>query len=120
VSELKSDRAITDPLVFGNRSKTAALVAAVRTQGASIVERLIAADAEAVKRRDAAGSTLLHHAAGFGTIDTVKVLLDAGTEVNAANPWRSMPLHRALHDEAKVRLLLSHGAAVNANDTTLG
>jgi ankyrin repeat protein len=95
VSELKSDRAITDPLVFGNRSKTAALVAAVRTQGASIVERLIAADAEAVKRRDAAGSTLLHHAAGFGTIDTVKVLLDAGTEVNAANPWRSMPLHRA-------------------------
>ena len=94
--------------------KTAVLVAAVRTQGATVVATLIAADAEAVKMRDTAGSTLLHHAAGFGTIETMKLLLDAGAEVNAANRRRSMPLHWALHDEAKVRLLLSHGAAVNA------
>ena len=94
--------------------KTALLVAAVRTQGANVVAKLIAADAEAVKVRDAAGSTLLHQAAGFGTLETMKLLLDAGAEVNTANRRRSMPLHWALHDEAKVRLLLSRGAAVNA------
>jgi len=94
--------------------KMAALVAAVRTNGADAVATLIAADSEAVKRRDAAGSTLLHHAAGFGTIETMALLLDAGADVNAANLRRSMPLHWALHDEAKVRLLLSRGAAVNA------
>ena len=93
--------------------KAAALVGAVRTQGAAGVSTRIAADPEAVKRLDAAGSSLLHHAAGFGTIDTMKLLLDAGMDVNAANRRRSMPLHWALHDEAKVRLLLSHGAAVN-------
>jgi ankyrin repeat protein len=102
---VEAPRTPTDP-------KTAALVAAVRTQGA--VATLIAADAEAVKMRDAAGSTLLHHAAGFGTIETMKLLLDAGADVNAANRRRSMPLHWGLHDQAKARLLLSRGAAVNA------
>ncbi len=41
-------------------------------------------------------------------------LLDAGAEVNARNKRGSTPLHWAIHDEAKVRLLLSRGATVNA------
>ena len=61
-----------------------------------------------------AGSTPLHHAAGFGTLETMTLLLDAGADVNAKNRRRSTPLHWALHDEAKVRLLLARGAAVNA------
>jgi len=93
--------------------KTAALVAAVRTQSADAIAKLIAADGDAAKARDAAGSTLLHHAVGFGSVETVELLLDAGADVNAANRRRSMPLHWAMHDEAKVRLLLSRGAAVN-------
>lgn len=93
--------------------KVAGLVAAVRTQNVNAVARLIANDAQAVSARDANGSTLLHHAIGYGSLDTVKLLLDAGADVNAANRRRSTPLHWALHDEAKVRLLLSRGAAIN-------
>jgi ankyrin repeat protein/mono/diheme cytochrome c family protein len=93
--------------------KAAALVYAVRTQSADAVAQLIASDADAVKARDANGSTLLHHAAGYGSVDTMKRLLDAGADVNAANRRRSTPLHWALDDEAKVRLLLSRGAAIN-------
>src|SRR5262245_10084417 len=65
----------TDPRV-------AALVAAVRTQSADDVAKLVASEADAVKVRDAAGSTLLHHAAAFGSIDTMTRLLDAGADVN--------------------------------------
>jgi hypothetical protein len=97
----------TDPRV-------AALVAAVRVQSADAVAKLLASDPDAAKARDAASSTLLHHAAAFGSIDTMKLLLDAGADVNAANRRRSTPLHWSLHDEAKVRLLLSRGAAINA------
>jgi ankyrin repeat protein len=93
--------------------KVAALVAAVRTQSADAVAKLLANDAAIVNARDANGSTLLHHATGYGSIDAIKRLLDAGADVNAANRRRSTPLHWALHDEAKVRLLLSRGAAVN-------
>jgi ankyrin repeat protein len=96
----------TDPRV-------AALVAAVRLESADALAKLLTGDSDAVKTRDAAGSTLLHHAAAFGTIDTMTLLLDAGADVNAANRRRSSPLHWALHDEAKVRLLLSRGAAIN-------
>ncbi|HKB10793.1 MAG TPA: ankyrin repeat domain-containing protein, partial [Vicinamibacterales bacterium] len=97
----------TDPRVAG-------LVAAVRAQSTDAVAKLLASNSDAAKSRDAAGSTLLHHAAAFGSIDTMKLLLDAGADVNAANRRRSTPLHWSLHDEAKVRLLLSRGAAINA------
>src|SRR5262245_60331607 len=97
----------TDPRVAG-------LVAAVRAQSTDAVAKLLASDSDAANARDAAGSTLLHHAAAFGSIDTMKLLLDAGADVNAANRRRSTPLHWSLHDEAKVRLLLSRGAAINA------
>ena len=69
-----------------------------------------------IKSTDRAGSTLLHHAAAFGTLDTMTVLLDAGADVNAKNRRRSTPLHWAVHDEARVRLLLARGAAVNAKN----
>jgi ankyrin repeat protein len=94
--------------------RVAALVAAVRGQSADTIAQLLASHPDAATARDAAGSTLLHHAAAFGSIDTMKRLLDAGADVNAANRRRSTPLHWSLHDEAKVRLLLSRGAAINA------
>ena len=94
--------------------KVAAFISAVRSGDRGAVEKLIAADPEIVSATDAAGSTALHHAAGFGTLDTVAWLLDKGAEVDARNRRSSTPLHWAIHDEARVRLLLSHGAAINA------
>jgi ankyrin repeat protein/mono/diheme cytochrome c family protein len=92
----------------------AAANSAIRSADRRTLDSLIAADPEIVKAKDPAGSTLLHHAAGFGTLDIVQLLLDRGAEVNAKNRRASTPLHWGIHDEAKVRVLLARGAAINA------
>lgn len=94
--------------------KIAGLVTAVRSKSRATVERLIGDDFALIQLRDAAGSTLLHHAAGFGALDMMALLLDRGADVNAKNRRGSTPLHWAVHDQAKVRLLLSRGATVNS------
>ncbi len=94
--------------------KLAALIAAVRSGDTKAVERLIATSPELVNAQDTAGVTPLHHAASFGNLATMKLLLDHGANSNAGNKRKSTPLFWALHDEAKVRLLLDHGANVNA------
>ena len=90
--------------------KVAAVIAAVRTRDRATLETLIAADPALVTSTDAGGSTPLHHAAGFGAIDSLALLIDKGADVNAKNRRGSTPLFWALQDEAKVRLLLSRGA----------
>ena len=92
--------------------KVAAVIAAVRSRDRAALEHLIAADPALVTSKDAAGSTPLHHAAGFGAIENLTFLIDKGADVNAKNRRGSTPLFWALHDEAKVRLLVSRGAAV--------
>ena len=92
--------------------KVAAVIAAVRSRERATLESLIAADPALVTSKDASGSTPLHHAAGFGTLDTLTLLVDKGADVNAKNRRGSTPLFWAVHDEAKVRLLVSRGATV--------
>ena len=83
----------TDPRV-------AKLVAAVRVQGADAVAQLLATNPDGAQARDAAASTLLHHAAAFGSIDTMKLLLDT-------------PQRRGSHEEAtRERRLLRFRVAV--------
>ena len=94
--------------------KVTSFISAVRSNDVRAVEKLIAADPELVKAQDRAGSTPLHHAAGFGTLATMKLLLEKGADVNAANRRKSTPLFWAIYDEAKVRLLLDRGADINA------
>src|SRR5499425_3022598 len=94
--------------------KVTALIAAVRAGNRPEIERQIAASPEEVKGRDEGGSTALHHAAGYGPLANVELLIDKGADVNTKNRRRSTPLHWAIHDEAKVRLLLSKGADINA------
>ena len=94
--------------------KLAAFISAIRSGDRQEVAELIAADPEIVNAKDAAGSAPLHHAAGFGTLETLRLLLEERADVNAKNRRSSTPLHWAIHDEAKVRLLLSQGAAINA------
>ena len=92
--------------------KVAAVIAAVRARDRATLEKLIAADPALATSKDAAGSTPLHHAAGFGTIDSLTFLIDKGADVNAKNRRGSTPLFWAIHDESKVRLLIARGAAV--------
>jgi ankyrin repeat protein len=96
--------------------RLAALIATVRSAATprAAIERLIADNRALLTQTDPAGSTLLHHAAGFGSLETMTLLLDAGLDVNATNRRRSTPLHWAVTDEAKTRLLLARGAAVDA------
>ena len=94
--------------------KVAAVVTAVRSGDEAALDRLIAADPEIVNAKDAGSSTPLHHAAGFGTLASIATLLDKGADLNARNRLASTPLHWAVHDLAKVRLLVLRGANVNA------
>ncbi|HXU07508.1 MAG TPA: ankyrin repeat domain-containing protein [Blastocatellia bacterium] len=94
--------------------KVAALIASVRAGNRNQIEQQIAASPEVVKGKDQGGSTALHHAAGYGPIANLELLINKGADVNAKNRNNSTPLHWAIHDQAKVRLLLSNGAEVNA------
>src|SRR5215831_4718270 len=71
--------------------KVAALIAAVRAGNRAEIERQIAATPEVVKGVDGGGSTALHHAAGYGPLASVELLIDKGADVNAKNGRRSTP-----------------------------
>ncbi len=94
--------------------KVTALITAVRAGKRSEIEKQITANPETLSGKDAGGSTALHHAAGYGAIENLQLLIDRGADVSAQNRRRSTPLHWAIDSEAKVRLLLSKGASVNA------
>jgi hypothetical protein len=71
--------------------------------------------------RDSDGSTALHCATWKGHQDVVKLLINAGADVNIHNNnehWGTTPLHAAAHanQAAIAQILLDHGADVNARD----
>jgi ankyrin repeat protein len=68
---------------------------------------------------DADGTPVLMAAALYAGPDCIKLLLDAGANPNAANTVGATPLMWAVPDLVKVKLLLSHGADVNARSTNL-
>jgi ankyrin repeat protein len=62
------------------------------------------------------GRRALHEAAEHGHVETVKILLGRGAEVDARDKWTWTPLHRAATQGGwrVVEVLLQHGADVNA------
>jgi ankyrin repeat protein len=66
------------------------------------------------KARDARGNSPLMYAAALGGLESMRLLLDAGADPNAANDFAATPLMWCAGDAAKVRLLQSKGARVDA------
>jgi ankyrin repeat protein len=91
-----------------------AFIAAVRAGKRNDIAQQLTANPALVKGADAAGSTALHHAAGYGPVENMQLLIHKGADVNAKNRRGSTPLHWAMQDFAKVSLLLAKGADVNA------
>jgi ankyrin repeat protein len=90
------------------------LVEAIAAHDSAGVKKMVAGDSALARSADGAGSTALMHAAASGTVTIMQMLVDAGADVNAKNSRAATALHWAAGDEAKVKLLLLNGAAVNA------
>jgi uncharacterized protein len=80
------------------------------------LEAMLRDDAEAVRRPNAFGWTLLHLAAYGGNVGTTELLIRKGADVNvrALSKFRNTPLQTALltGQYATAKLLLEHGADV--------
>ncbi len=95
-----------------------ALIAATRSQDLTRLRKMVAANRRLVRGQDAGGSTPLHHAAAFGNVGAIHVLLKAGADVNARNNRGATPLHWSAADAEKTRLLLDKGARINTQTET--
>ena len=92
---------------------------AVRSGDAAKVKQLIAKDPAFIQARTIGiweDDTALHLAAASGNNEIVKILLEAGADVNAKDTADITPLHRAAFNGANLiaETLLKAGANVNA------
>ncbi|CAK9133634.1 unnamed protein product [Ilex paraguariensis] len=87
-------------------------------EGRALVEILLAAGADPTAQDTQHGRTPLHAAAMANDVELVKIILDAGVDVNIRDVHNVIPLHVALARGAKscVGLLLSAGANCNLQD----
>jgi len=86
---------------------------AIRDNDLAVVQRLV--NSGNGNERDKRGTTPLMYAAAVGSLEAMRMLLDHGADVNAANDFGATALMWAITDPEKVRLLLAKGADVNAN-----
>src|SRR5262249_4739478 len=86
---------------------------AVRRADSAAVKKMLKADRALANARDNEGATALMHAAGFGGAAMMRLLIEAGAEVNAKNHRNASALLWAANDAEAVRLLLEQGAEPN-------
>jgi ankyrin repeat protein len=94
-----------------------ALFAAIRQGSVAETDRLLKAGANP-NVVDADGTPALMGATLFGGADLVKLLLDRGADPNRSGVGGTTALMWAVPNVEKVRLLVSHGANVNARSET--
>src|SRR5579862_7846540 len=85
---------------------------AIRDNNLDDLKELLGSKA-AANVADDRGITPLMYAAEVGSVDTMRLLIDRGADVNVQNAFGSTALMWSVSDPAKVRLLLDHGADVN-------
>ena len=86
--------------------------AAVRANDLARLKTLVASPADA-NARDEQGDAPLLYAAGVGSLEAMKFLLDKGADPNTQNAFGSTALMLSATDLAKVRVLVERGANVN-------
>ena len=89
------------------------LLDAIISDDLATIGRMLSDDRSLARSADGFGSTALMHAAANGSIDAMRMLIDAGAEPGATNLRNATALHWAQPDAAKVALLLAKGAAVD-------
>lgn len=121
--ELASTEEIADAIDIESPLGTSLCMAAAlkkdhEVEGREIVRLLLAAGADPTAQDNQHGRTALHTAAMSNDVELVKIILDAGVDVNLRNVHNTIPLHVALARGAKscVGLLLSAGANCNLQD----
>ncbi|KAK9912711.1 hypothetical protein M0R45_036561 [Rubus argutus] len=87
-------------------------------EGRELVRILLASGADPTAQDAQHGRTALHTASMANDVELVKIILDAGVDVNIRNGQNTIPLHVALARGAKscVGLLLYAGANYNLQD----
>jgi ankyrin repeat protein len=94
------------------QSPSDAFYQAIRNNDLSTLRTLL--KTSDVNLKDQKETTPLMYAAAFGSLDAMKILVDAGADVNAKNALAVSPLLWCAGDLEKVGLLVSKGADVNA------
>ena len=87
---------------------------AIAAHDLATVRRMLAKDKSLARSADSAGSTALMQSAYAGTLEIMEALLEAGADVKASNRRKATALHWALSDPMKAKLLVLHGADVDA------
>jgi ankyrin repeat protein len=95
------------------------MLKAAKSGDAVRVKELLTMESSLIAVTDSDGSTPLHCACWKGHEGVVKVLLEAGADVNAENAnehWGTTPLHAAAHANQKkiAELLIARGANIKA------
>jgi ankyrin repeat protein len=88
--------------------------AAIRANDHAQVETVLRNGTNVDVKDRRGGATPLMNASAFGSIETMKLLIDKGADVNARSAAGATALMWAATDLAKVRLLIERGADVNA------
>lgn len=98
-------------LVWGEENSVD-LFSAIRNNNLDVLKRNL--NTTSLNSRDRRGATPLMHAAAYGSIEAMKLLLEAGAGVNAANDFNATALLWCARDPDKAQLLIEQGADVNA------
>ena len=87
---------------------------AIAAHDLAAVRKMLAKDKSLARSADSAGSTALMQSAYAGTLESMEALIEAGADVKASNRRKATALHWAISDPMKAKLLLLHGADVDA------